>query len=77
MKAMLESTTKVVTFRIGGAEVQARIWEGTTEGGVPFHAYITRVAVAESEDDSQFQAELQSHKPPAPEIAAIPLRLIL
>ena len=40
MKVTLESTTKIVELN----GVQARIWEGTTEGGIRVHAFITRIA---------------------------------
>lgn len=86
MKATLESTTKIVnliqrTPMSGGGtigvEVPCRIWEGTTEPGVKFHAYIPRVAVLEGEDARQFEAELESCKTPSPEVEGIPLRLII
>jgi hypothetical protein len=73
MKIILESTTKIVELN----GVQGRIWEGTTESGIPVHAYITRIAVEEGQDHSQFERELQEHRAPSPEVAAIPLRLVL
>jgi hypothetical protein len=73
MKLQLESTTKTVT--VNG--IQARLWQGQTGGGIPVHAYITRVAVAADEDGTEFERELQEHAAPRPEVAAIPLRLIL
>ncbi|MFA4971816.1 MAG: hypothetical protein WC683_04335 [bacterium] len=73
MKATLESTSKIV--HLNG--VPARIWEGETESGIPIHCYITRVAVAEGADSTQFQLELDQVRSPSPEVAAIPLRLIL
>lgn len=72
----IESTTKLVKI----AGVPVRIWEGHTEGGIPVHCYITRVAVAEgrpADDYTQFEQELQQQKAPSAEIAAIPLRMIL
>jgi len=79
MKLTIESTTKVVT--VNG--VFARIWEGTTDGGIPVHCYITRVAVPASptglDDDvaTQFARELEVCRSPSAEVAAIPARLIL
>lgn len=70
MKMKIESTSKIVTLRVGGQDVPARIWEGHTEAGVPVHAFITRVAVAKEEDASQFEAELQEHRAPSAEVAA-------
>jgi hypothetical protein len=72
MKISIESTTKVV-FLNG---VQCRVWEGTTERGVPMHCYIARVAVKDGEDQSQFEGELREMRQPSLEVATIPLRLL-
>jgi len=77
MQVQLESTDKIVELVVNGVTVPARIWEGTTEGGVPCHAFITRIAVAQQEDHSQFERELHHCRPASPEIRAIPARLIL
>lgn len=77
MKLLAESTTKIVTLCTPAGDVPARIWTATTEHGVRCHLYVTRVAVAENEDQRQFQAELEEHEPPTPDIQAIPTRLIL
>lgn len=83
MKATLESTSKLVTLIVSEPrrsitrEVEARIWEGVTEKGVKVHAYIVRVAVANDQDQSQFETELQEMQTPSADIAEIPLRLIL
>lgn len=78
MKLILESTSKVVTLVVDGHNVSARIWEGhTAESNIPVHCYITRVAVDENKDCTQFEAELKEHRKPSFEIEAIPLRLIL
>ena len=77
MKVTLESTTKIVQLVVNGATVPARIWEGTTETGIRCHAFITRIAVHEDDDPSQFETELKQQRPPSIEVAAIPLRLIL
>ena len=73
MKATLESTSKIVTLN----GLPARIWEGKTASGIPIHAYVTRVAVRNGADISQFEAELQETAAPSAEVEAIPLRLIL
>lgn len=73
MKATIESTTKMVTV----SGVQARIWEGKTECGIPFHAFIVRVGVLKDEDNTQFAAELEEMKAPSPEVESYPLRMIL
>jgi hypothetical protein len=73
MEIQLHNTTKIV-FLNG---VPARVWEGHTASGVPVHAYITRIAVAQGEDASELDRELSIAAPPSPEIEAIPLRMIL
>jgi hypothetical protein len=73
MKIEIESTTKIVRLN----NVPARIWEGKTASGIPVHCYVTRIALAKDADPSEFERELQEHKPPSPEIQAIPLRMIL
>lgn len=74
MRATIESTDYIVT--VNG--VPARVWEGRTEAGVPFFACITRVAVHKAEDNSQFERELQEHKPHRDESRVVfPLRMVL
>lgn len=77
MKVQLTSTTKIVELVVDGARIPARIWEGTTSGGIACHAYITRIACPLSADSAEFDRDLQEHAPPTTEIAAIPLLLIL
>lgn len=73
MKVQLHSTEKIVT--ING--IPARVWEGVTEGGVNCHAFITRIAVHENDDASEFEKELQEHLPPSAALDSIPLRMII
>ena len=73
MKMTIESTTKMVELN----GVPARIWEGETESGIKVHCFITRIGVDLDSDQSQFQRELQEHRPPSPEIEAYPLRLLI
>jgi recombination endonuclease VII len=73
----IENTTKRVVLKTPTGEVEARIWEGTTESGIPVHCYITRVAVANTEDHEQFEKELQECRAPSVDVAAIPTRMIL
>jgi hypothetical protein len=78
MKVELESTTKIVEIMIDRERtVPARIWEGKTESGIPIHAFITRIAVDETENQKEFESELQSHKTPSLVIEQYPLRIIL
>ena len=73
MKITLQSTEKVVTLN----GLPARIWEGKTESGIEVHAYITRIAVEKTNDTSEFERELQEHKPPTAAVESIPLNMII
>jgi hypothetical protein len=73
MKVQLHSTEKIVT--ING--IPARVWEGVTEGGVNCHAFITRIAVHENDDASEFEKELQEHSAPSAALDWIPLKMII
>jgi hypothetical protein len=73
MKATLESTSKVVEFN----GVPARIWEGKTEKGIPFHAFIVRVGVDLSENSAEFEAELKEVRAPSKAVEVYPLRMVL
>jgi hypothetical protein len=78
MKVTLHSTSKIVELVVdGNKRIPARIWEGETAGGVKCHAYIVRIAAADNQDLSEFERELQAHKPPTAEVNGIPLRLII
>lgn len=79
MKATIESTTEVVQVsdRMGG-QAMARVWEGITEGGVRFTAYITQLQVRSDADRGEFARDLQEHKQPSPEtVRAIDLRFVI
>lgn len=73
MEIQLRQTTKIVFIN----DVPARIWEGQTSSGIPIHAFITRIAVENSGDHSEFEAELADVSAPSPHIEAIPLRLLI
>ena len=76
MKLILESTDKIVEL----GNVPARVWEGHTESGIAVHCFITRVTVAEGQDESvysEFERELRECRRASPAVEAIPLRLIL
>lgn len=73
MEILLHQTTKIVELN----GVPARIWEGHTAGGIAVHAYITRIAVANTDDQREFEAELETTAPPSVDVAAIPLRLLI
>jgi hypothetical protein len=73
MKLIIENTTKIV--EVNG--LPARVWEGHTDSGIPVHCFITRVAVANDADCSQFEKELSEQRRPSVEVEAIPLRFVL
>lgn len=73
MKITIESTTRIV----GINGVPARVWEGKTESGIPVHCYVTRIVVERDQDTSQFERELQEHRAPSVDVAAIPLRMLI
>jgi len=80
MEAMLVSTSKMVELELGPEFrgcVPARIWEGTTAGGVKFQAFIVRVAVADGEDLEQFEIELKEMTAPSAAAQVWPLRMVL
>jgi hypothetical protein len=69
LKATIVSTDRIVDSVPapgGPRSVPARVWEGVTEGGVKFIAYITAVQVAKGESNLVFERELTEHKRPTP-----------
>lgn len=77
MKAVIESTTVIVNLDKEG-KVQARVWEGVTDGGVAFVAYVAVCQVRRNADNSEFERELREHKTPDVNTQhAIDLRMII
>jgi len=84
MKITIESTTKIVTLETSNGPIQARVWQGETENGIPVHCFVTRIAPEVKEGDVDFQAvtaeferHLQRCADPRPTVEAIPLRFII
>ncbi|MCR4332216.1 MAG: hypothetical protein NUV34_05860 [Sulfuricaulis sp.] len=74
MEVMLRSTDRIVKVN----DVPARVWEGETESGIPVICLITRVAVPEGQDQTQFKIELKEHvAPSAQAVQAFPLRFVI
>ena len=76
MIVTLESTSQVVYLN----GILCRVWEGKTASGIPCHAYVRRIAVANDRPEgehAEFERELLKQRTPSPEVAEIPLRLIL
>lgn len=86
MKIMIESTSKIVELVVGVQRnrVQARVWQGETESGIPVQVFVTRIAPEIPRDDlrideltAEFERELVRQADPRPSVEAIPLRLII
>lgn len=80
MKAKIESTDEIVSISAVGYSgmTRARVWEGVTDTGVRFTAYIPLVMVHKNDDNSQFERELSEHKRPENwTLEAINARLVL
>lgn len=76
MKITIETTSKIVDLD----GVPARIWEGTTESGIPVHCFITRIAINKDDEaaNEQFRRELAEVRPPSADVEkAYPLRMVL
>lgn len=85
MKITIESTGKLVELEPApGHVVRARVWQGTTENGIPVQCFITRIAPEIPETDprtdeltAEFERDLQRHAQPRATVQAIPLRMII
>ena len=79
MKATITSTSAVVDMKDPkGREYTCRVWEGVTEAGVPFTAYVGTVQVARNADNSVFERELQEHTTVRPDTQrAIDMRFVI
>jgi hypothetical protein len=78
MQLHLHSTTKIVELVVDGRLVPARIWEGRTASGVPVIAFSTRIAAKRTQDQTEFERDLQARPVmPSVEAAAFPTRMIL
>ena len=64
-------------YRVGSHRQFLLLARRLAASGIPVHCYVTRIAVANTEDTTEFEQELQEHAPPLPEVAAIPLRFII
>lgn len=77
----IESTGQIVEISSGQSSVEARVWEGVTESGVPVVCLVTRIAVradAGDEVHERFREELDERAAPSPAATeAFPARLVL
>ncbi len=79
MKATIENTDCIVDLNIEGKgkPVQARIWKGVTEKGIPFEMAVVRVAAHKDADCAEFVRDLQEVEAPRYISAAFDLRMII
>lgn len=80
MKIILESTDRVVTIATANSrgEIEARVWQGKTDSGIPVVALIPRIAVPEGQPQEEFRRELQEHAAPSEDaLRSFPLRMII
>jgi hypothetical protein len=79
MKATIVSTDQIVEMKdTNGRPYMARVWEGESDGGVRFTAFISTVQVHRDDDNTVFERELQEHKAPRADTQrAIDMRFVL
>lgn len=79
MQLLLHSTTRLVEIDVNGTKVPARVWEGYTQAtGIHVIALVTRIAVADAADQTQFVKELEQCTPPTVNgVQAFPDKMIL
>jgi hypothetical protein len=77
MKVHIEPTSRVVELVIGDQAVPARVWEGTTDNGIPVICWVTRVAAERDNDLSELDAALAEQRPPSRGALSFPSRMIL
>lgn len=79
MRASISSTDQVVEMKdCDGKPFRSRVWEGVTDAGVKFVAYIPVVQVARDEDNYVFELELREHSAPSAATSrAIDMRFVL
>jgi hypothetical protein len=75
MKMHIESTSQIV--EVNG--VDARVWEGTTDAGVPVQCLIVRIAADRRYSCAEFERDLKETRSPtsADPVRAFPLRMVL
>lgn len=69
MKATISSTDRIIEISDPkGRRAEARVWEGVTEGGIAFTAYITQVQVRTGQGrEAEFNRDLIRSDPPSAE----------
>lgn len=73
MRVTAESTSRVVSLN----GEPARIWEATTKRGVKCFLFVTRVAVAEHQNQTDFERDLVETRAPSREAESFEARMVL
>lgn len=78
MRIHIEPTSRLVELTApDGGTMPARVWEGTTDAGVPVVCWITRIAASRDDDLTELDTALHEMRPPSAAAEAFPLRMIL
>lgn len=70
MKITITATHHITTLE----GVEGRVWHGVTEGGVKCYVFVHAIAVAEDDDTTEFEQELEEKLPPG---FVVPLEQVL
>ncbi len=65
MRIIIESTEKLTDM--DGVDV--RVWRGVTQRGTKCHVFVHRLAVLETEDQREFERELNETIPPGRKVS--------
>jgi hypothetical protein len=74
MKLTISSTSQIVTVN---GSIQARVWEGKTESGIPVQCLIAQIAVDVNLRQEDFERELKETESPAPSVSAFPFPSVI
>ena len=77
MRIILKSTNHMARLVDVGASIDARIWTGETHNGTPIIAYIASLAVQDTQDQAEFEKELEQAPHIKGDLPGVPLRLVL
>lgn len=79
MRATITSTSAITEMKDPeGRPYACRVWEGETEGGVKFTAYIGMVQINRQDDNSEFVRDLSESTPPrADTLRAMDMRFFI
>lgn len=84
MKITIESTDKIVDMAAGDNAIQARVWQGQSESGIPVQCFVTRIAPEIKQTDprfdeltAEFERELSRQADPRASVSALPPQISL